>query len=69
MAIDSRAKRQCIAGIPAPPATTVAITPDATPGVEWRQEVGRGYEGIAPGSGAVGNPVRTVHLLKLIWGH
>lgn len=44
MAIDSAAKRCAVAGVTFP--LTVAITPDATQGLAWRQNVGWGYLGV-----------------------
>lgn len=49
MAIDTAEKRRAVANVSfywAGP----GVTPDATPGVEWRQEAGWGYSGIAPDS-------------------
>ncbi len=50
MAIDTAPKRRSVAGIAAHPLGP-AVTPDATPGVEWRQQVAWGYSGIAPDAG------------------
>ena len=46
MAIDTAAKRRSVSGI-LTGLTIVGVTMDATPGVEWRQSAGWGYEGIA----------------------
>ena len=55
MAIDTAAKRRSVAGvgffIVGP-----GVTPDATPGLAWRQQSGWSYSGIAAGSGL---PVET----------
>ncbi len=48
MAIDSAEKRKSIAGI-LTGFMPVAVTPNASKDVEWRQEAGWGYPGIAPG--------------------
>ena len=56
MAIDTAAKRRSVAGL----AFFVfgpGVTPDATPGLEWRQQSGWGYSGIAAGE-AVASQVR-----------
>lgn len=58
MAIDSASKRKSVAGI------TVGwgITPDGTPGAEWRQQVAWTYSGIAtasPGDNAL--PPRDIY--------
>lgn len=51
MAIDTAAKRRSAATVGQvwmPP----GVTPDATPGQEWRQSSGWGYEGILAGAAA-----------------
>lgn len=53
MAIDSAAKRRNVSGIAAIPLGP-GVTPNASPGVAWRQQVGWGYAGIAP---AVADPL------------
>ena len=52
MAIDTREKRQAVASISFYWAG-VNVTPNATLDVEWRQEVGWGYPGIAPAAPVV----------------
>lgn len=47
--IDTAQKRRCISGISLY-ANGPGVTMDATPGIEWRQEVGYGYSGIPAGS-------------------
>lgn len=47
MAIDSASKRKSAAGVPFLP-LGVGVTPDASKPVEWRQQAGWGYSGIAP---------------------
>lgn len=49
MSIDTAAKRRSAAGIPFLPLGP-GVTPDATPGQEWRQQAGWGYSGILAGS-------------------
>lgn len=49
MAIDTAAKRRSVASVAFLPLGE-GVTPDATPGVEWRQQVGWGYSGIAAGA-------------------
>ena len=44
MAIDNAEKRKCIVGIDC----GLGVTPNASPDVQWRQEAGHGYCGIAP---------------------
>jgi hypothetical protein len=46
MAIDTAAKRKSVSGI-LTALTIVGVTADATPGPEWRQTAGWGYEGIS----------------------
>jgi len=45
VAIDSAAKRRSISGAVLP-FLIVGITPDATPGVDWRQTAGWSYQGV-----------------------
>ena len=47
MAIDTASKRKSISGVILP-FLLVGVTPDATPGVEWRQAAGWSYNGIEP---------------------
>ncbi len=52
MAIDTREKRQAVAGLTLyamPSSPTVNAAPD----LEWRQEVGWGYPGIAASTGSI----------------
>jgi hypothetical protein len=56
MAIDSAEKRRAIAGIPSVPFGP-NVTPDATPGQAWRQEVAWSYPGILAGSPVVVTPI------------
>lgn len=46
MAIDTAQDRRSVAGVHLQPAGP-GVTPDATPGLEWRQEAGYGYSGVA----------------------
>jgi hypothetical protein len=46
MAIDTRERRQSCCGIQV--TLLPGMTPNASPDVEWRQESGWGYPGIAP---------------------
>ena len=50
MALDTAAKRRSAAAIFV--LFAVGVTPDATPGGEWRQQAGWGYSGIAAGEAA-----------------
>lgn len=45
MAIDTAAKRRSAAGVPFLPLGP-GVTPDATPGIAWRQQVAWSYSGI-----------------------
>lgn len=47
MAIDTDEKRKAVAGIP----FGLGVTPNASKDVEWRQQVGYSYSGIAPDTG------------------
>lgn len=47
MAIDTAEKRRAVAHI-ARRWSGAGVTPNASKDVEWRQEAGRGYPGIAP---------------------
>ena len=49
MAIDTAAKRRCVAGIAFLPLTP-GVTPDAAQPVEWRIQAAWGYSGITPAS-------------------
>ena len=62
MAIDTAAKRRSAGGI-AYFIFGPGVTPDATPGGEWRQQAGWGYSGIAAGAAAVTSQVCTHMLL------
>lgn len=59
MAIDTAAKRRSAATVGqvwmAP-----GITPDATPGQEWRQSSGWGYEGILAGASIVADFIQYI---------
>ena len=47
MAVDSAEKRRAAAGVPFLP-LGVGVTPNAIKDVQWRQQAGWGYSGIAP---------------------
>lgn len=53
MAIDNAEKRRSVAGI----SVGFGITPNASKDLEWRQQVGWSYSGIATGAGGGGTPV------------
>lgn len=44
--IDTAEKRRAAAGVPYLPLTP-GVTPDATPGIEWRQQAAWSYSGAA----------------------
>jgi hypothetical protein len=46
MAIDTAEKRRSVAGLPFHP-LGVGVTPNASKDIEWRQQAGWGYSGIA----------------------
>ena len=53
MAIDTAMKRKSVAGLLGYFTGGPGVTNDATPGIEWRQQVGYGYSGIAAGAPVV----------------
>ena len=57
MAVDTAEKRKAVAGIPYWPLSP-GVTPNASPGAEWRYEVAWSYGGLESVVSAMGLPVQ-----------
>ena len=71
MAIDTAAKRKNVAALL--PMFAPGVTPDATPGIEWRQQAGWGYSGIVAAGGVAtgaGDPLPALiaqRRMRILW--
>jgi hypothetical protein len=60
MAIDTAAKRKAALNVTS--FSGPGVTPDGTPGVEWRQQVAHSYSGIAPAAPGGGAPMGAISM-------